>query len=209
MEISWLGHACFRLRSGNVILITDPFPSSLGISFGHPVAHIVTVSNPHPHHSNLGDFTEEPETVLGPGEYEIQQFYIRGIPTGASRDGDRQNTAYVIHAEGLTLCHLGDLVHPVPTKVAEEFRATDILFVPVGGDCTLSASEATALVQVLEPRIVVPMHFAMAGLQLDLEGVEPFLRAAGARDQPYETRLSITRSSLPPERRVVVFEPSP
>ena len=175
MEISWLGHACFRLRSGNVTLLTDPFPDSLGISLGHPLAHIVTVSNSHPHHSNFRDVAGEPRIIQGPGEYEIQGFYIRGISTGTARGDGLQNTAYVIYVEGMAFCHLGDLPQPPSERVVEEFRAKDVLFIPVGGVCTLSAAEAAPLVTLLEPSVVVPMHFALDGLQLDLDGVEPFL----------------------------------
>ena len=209
MEISWLGHSCFRLRSGNVTLLTDPFSNSLGISLGRPAAQIVTVSNSHPHHSNFNDVTGAPKVVQGPGEYGIQQFHIRGIPTYKAGDEGPQNTAYLIHIEGLTLCHVGDLAHPIPGRLTEEFRAKDILFLPVGGGCTLSPAEAAALVNLLEPRMVVPMHFALAGLQVDLEGVDPFLRALGVRDESIQARFTVSRSSLPRERRVTVFQPSP
>lgn len=209
MEISWLGHACFRLRIGNVTLLTDPFPHSLGIPFGHPTAHIVTVSNSHPHHSNFHDVAGDPKVVQWPGEYEIQGFFIRGFPSDAAGGEGYQNTAYLIQVEGLTLCHLGDLAWPLPDRLAGEFRAKDILFLPVGGDCTLSATEAARLVHLLEPRVVVPMHFALAGLQINLEGVEPFLRALGVREAEPQSRVSLSRSSLPRERRVLVFQPSP
>ena len=207
MDISCPGHSCFRLRSGNVTLLTDPFPDSLGISWGHPEAHIVTVSNSHPNHSNISQVAGNPKVVQGPGEYEIRRFYIRGIPTNTAED-DFQNTAYRIYAEGITLCHLGDLAHSLPARVVTELRASDVLFLPVGGGCTLSAAGAAALVHLLEPTIVVPMHFALPGLQTDLEGAEPFLRALGAGDTVPKATLSVSRSSLPRERTVTVFQSS-
>ena len=161
-----------------------------------------------PHHSNFHDVAGEPKIVQGPGEYGIQQFYIRGVPTDPAKGDDKQNTAYLIYADGITLCHLGDLAHPLPDRVAEEFRAKDVLFLPVGGGGTLSAAEAARQVHLLEPSIVVPMHFALAGLQLDLEGVEPFLRALGVREAPPQEKVSLSRSSLTRERKVIFFQPS-
>ena len=182
----------------------------MGIHLGNPAADIVTISRFHPNHSNIQAISGDPKVVHAPGEYEIQGVYIRGFSTSAPTAGDQpENNGYVIQIEGLTLCHLGDLAGSLPGRVEQEFRAKDILFVPVGGGCALPPAEAAALVRHLQPRMVIPMHFAVEQLQLDLQGPEPFFRALGIRDPEPQSRVSVSRSSLPREQSVTLFQVTP
>ena len=189
-------------------MITDPYADSLGLSLGKPSAHIVTVSNSHPHHNSIHRVSGDAKVITGPGEYEIQGFYIRGIGTAPSTEESPANTAYLIQTEGLTLCHLGDLAQPLAGQAKEELRATDILFIPAGGGCTVSPRQALGVINSLDPKIVVPMHFDLKGLQVELGNLEPFLKELGTPDQERQRTLSVTRSSLLQERRVVVLQPS-
>ena len=109
MEITWLGHSCLRIRSNEVTLITDPYGDSLGISLGRQKAEIVTVSHPHPNHSDYHAIEGSPRVLKSPGEYEIADFYITGMGTERNDpEGERQvNTVFTIRCEGVTLCHLG------------------------------------------------------------------------------------------------------
>src|SRR3989304_3652494 len=114
MEITWLGHSCFRIRGKEVTIITDPYDKSLGYTLGKPTANIVTVSHHHPGHDCVAMVSGKPKIVDGPGEYEISDVIITGIPsfhderTGAIRG---KNTAYLIQIDEVAVCHLGDLGH--------------------------------------------------------------------------------------------------
>ena len=79
MEITWLGHSCFRIKGREVVLVTDPYSKGLGYPWGKPMAHIVTVSHPHPGHSNAEGVGGQPKVVAGPGEYEVAGVLIGGI----------------------------------------------------------------------------------------------------------------------------------
>jgi L-ascorbate metabolism protein UlaG (beta-lactamase superfamily) len=210
LEIAWLGHSCFRLRSGEVTVITDPFPDTLGLSMGRPEALIVTISHQHPHHNYVEGLAGTPRVVRGPGEYEFSDIYIKGILT-ARREGDppeRRNTAYLIEMENIGLCHLGDISSPLPNHQAEELTPTHILFVPVGGLCTLEVTRAVELIQMMSPRVVIPMHYSLPGLKVEKMGpLEPFLKEMGMRDVTPLPKLNISLSSLPEETRVVVLQP--
>ena len=78
MEINWLGHSCIKIQSRGITLITDPYPASIGISMGKPSANIVTISNENPNHSFANGILGGPRILRGPGEYEIENYYISG-----------------------------------------------------------------------------------------------------------------------------------
>ena len=209
MEITWLGHSCFRLRTGDLAIITDPFPASLGLPMGEPQAVAVTVSHDHPNHSHWQAVKGDPRVLRGPGEYELSGIYITGIMTPAG-EGDpegKRNTAYLIEMENLKLCHLGDVSSPLSTRQVEELTPLDVLFLPAGGICTVGIPRAVEMVQRLSPKVVVPMHYSLPGLGTALNPLDGFLKEMGLKDLEPQPRLNITATSLPAELRVVILAP--
>ena len=208
MEIVWLGHSSLRLQSSDVTLITDPYPDSVGFSIGNPSAHIVTISNDHPHHSHPDAVQGDPRVLKGPGEHEISDFYIRGMGTGlGGPEGGRQvNTVFTLQTEGLTLCHLGDLDQRLSPTQVEGLNQTDILFVPAGGTCTMDIGNMAALVNLIAPRIVIPVHYWVQGIKVELEPVDRFLAEMGITEAAPQARLNVNRSNLPRELSVVLLQ---
>jgi len=209
VEIVWLGHSAFRIRSREAILITDPCPKSVGYNMGRPTADIVTVSHDHEGHSYVHGVAGTPRLVRGPGEYEIAGVLITGVLTyhDDSRGSARgENTAFVIETEDLRLCHLGDLGHvPTPEQV-EEMAGVDILLAPVGGSTALDAAAAAETISLLEPKLVIPMHYATPASTVKLDPLDRFLKEMGASSVTAQPRLSVNRSALPPETHVVVLD---
>jgi len=210
IDITWLGHSCFRIKGKGVTLLTDPYDESIGYSLGNPEANIVTSSHPHPGHGFTSGVGGEPKIVRGPGEYEISGVFITGIATfhDAEKGQERgRNTVYLIEMEDIKLCHLGDLGHPLSTEQVEEIGSVELLMVPVGGFSTIDAVTAAETVRLLQPGIVIPMHFQTEAVRFQLAPVERFLREmgikAGLAAQP---RLSITRAALSEETQVVVLD---
>ena len=210
IEITWLGHSCFRIKGKGATLLTDPYDESIGYSLGNPKANIVTSSHPHPGHSFTSGVGGEPRVVRGPGEYEISGVFINGIGTfhDAVKGRERgRNTVYLIEMEDMTLCHLGDLGHPLSTEQVAEIASVDVLLIPVGGFSTIDAATAAETVRLLQPRIVIPMHFQTEVLSFQLAPAERFLREmgikAGLSAQP---RLSITKAGLSEETQVAVLD---
>jgi L-ascorbate metabolism protein UlaG (beta-lactamase superfamily) len=210
MEIVWLGHSCFRLRAREAAVLTDPCPKSIGYNMGRPTADIVTVSHDHEGHSAVGGVAGSPRVVRGPGEYEMAGVLITGIRTyHDNQRGARRgtNTAFIIEAENLRLCHLGDLGHlPTPEQV-EAMGGIDILLVPVGGGNTLDATAAAETVSLLEPKLVIPMHYATPATTRKLDPLDRFLKEIGASpDLTAQPRLSVSHGSLPHEIQVAVLD---
>lgn len=209
MELYWLGHGCFRLRGRETTLLSDPCPRSTGYNIGKVAAHIVTVSHDHPEHSHLEAVTGTPKVVRGPGEYEIAGVLINGVRTyHDAQKGARRglNTAFVIEMDDIRLCHLGDLGHVLTPDQVEALSGVDILLVPVGGGTTIDAVAAAEIVSLLEPKIVVPMHYRTEVSTARLDPPSRFLKEMGLGEVTPQPRLNVTPSSLPSETQVVLLE---
>lgn len=208
MEITWLGHSCFRIRGREANIIMDPLGPEWGTT-GRLQADIVTASHQHPGHNHIEAVAGDPLVIAGPGEYESHQVLILGISTFHDDVRGQQlgkNTVFLLKLEGMTLCHLGDLGHVPPPNVVEALGDVDILMVPVGGGTTLNAAKAAETVSLIEPKIVVPMHYQAEKVRTDLEPVEKFLKEMGITEAQPQARLSVNRSNLPQETQVVLFE---
>jgi L-ascorbate metabolism protein UlaG (beta-lactamase superfamily) len=215
VDLSWLGHACFRLRGRDVTILTDPYEGS---DWGYPPlalsANVVTISNDHPHHAGLSGIDGKPRVLRGPGEYEIGGALVWGVRThrraeNSNPAGTLRNTAFVIQLEELTVCHLGDLAHaPLNAEELARVKDADVLLIPVGGNCTINATQAAAVVAQVEPKLIVPMHYATDETRghVALDEIERFCKELGATEATPRARLSITPTSLPSEPTVVLLE---
>ncbi len=209
MEITWLGHSCFKIRDKQGILITDPYSPDLGYSLVKQVSDIVTLSHQHPGHSFVQGISGNPKVVCGPGEYEISNMLIIGISTfhdnekGAARG---KNTVYIVEVNELSICHLGDLGHVLSDEHLEELGNVDVLLLPVGGGSTISAPVAAEVVRQLDPKIIIPMHYKTPAIKRNLEPVNSFLQEIGIHDINPQAKLSVTKSNLPPAMQVILLE---
>jgi len=209
MEITWLGHSCFRLKGKEVTVLTDPCPESTGYSMGKAQADMLTISHAHPGHAFLDTLQAGYRAIKGPGEYEIKDTFVTGISSfhdDAQGKKSGKNTIYVIEMEGLVLCHLGDLGHALSPEVTGELGTINVLFVPVGGQSTIGATAAADLVRNLNPGYVIPMHYKTAAEKADLEFPERFLKEMGIKELAAQPKLIVTRTSIPAATQVVLLD---
>lgn len=220
MNITWHGFSCFRItesrQGGEVALVTDPFAPEDGKKLSRALAaDVVTVSHDHERHNNVeavGGVTDEakPFVINGPGEYEVKDLFVTGIPTYHDMVEGKEkgsNTMYRITSGDLHLVFLGDLKHPLEEKHLEEFHDVDVLFVPVGGGDVLTAKQAADVVAQLEPRIIVPMHYKSGSVGSKFDEVEPFLKAMGLGKPEILPKLKISSKDLPQdETKIVLLE---
>ena len=212
MEITWLGHSCFRIRGKQTTTITDPFSPGSGYSLGKASANIVTVSHEHAGHSYSAGIGGNPRVIKRPGEYEISGVLIIGLATfhDANKGADRgKNTVYVMETEELTICHLGDLGQPLTDSQIEEIGKVDVLMLPVGGITTINAAAAAAMVRQMEPKIVLPMHYKTPVFQGELEPVDNFLREFGTQQATPQPKLNVNKNNLPLTTQVILLEYQP
>ncbi|MFH1646831.1 MAG: MBL fold metallo-hydrolase [Chloroflexota bacterium] len=208
MDITWLGHSCFRIKGNQATVITDPFSPDLGYALGKPTADIVTVSHQHPSHSYIQGIGGEPKVVRGPGEYEISNVLIIGVATyhdavkGQTRG---KNTVYLMGLDGVAMCHLGDLGHVLNDEQVEEIGNVDVLLLPVGGVSTINATMAAEVIRKLEPKAVIPMHYKTDSVSRELDPVGDFLKEMGMENIESRPKLTISKSNLPLSTQVFLL----
>jgi len=212
MTISWLGQSCFKIQGKDVALVTDPYGAGVGFKLPRLSAQIVTVSHDHDDHNNIdgvhGESGENPFIITGPGEYEVKGVFVYGIPFWHDKSEGQEHgesTAYRIEMEGISIAHLGDLGHPLSEEQVAKLDGVDILLIPVGGKRTIGAREAAEIINEIEPRVVVPMHYKIPGLKIDLEPVDKFLKEMGASKAEHLPKLKITKKDLPQEETKIII----
>lgn len=208
MDISWLGHACLRLRAGGTFVVMDPTSRETGYDMGRPTAEVVTVSHADPAHGNVRGLRGEPLLLDGPGEYEVQGLQVLGVATGLrpASEGERpgRNVAFLVEAEELRVAHLGGLGTRLTAEQADQLGAIDVLVIPVGGGRVLDAAEAARVVRELEPKVVIPVHYTPeAGSAAPAD----FVRALGIEAEPAVPRLTLQKRGLGDKMRLVILEP--
>jgi len=192
-------------------VVTDPYPPAVGLKLGRMDAEVVTISHEHDNHSYTQVVRDGAYEIRGPGEYEVAGVSVIGVPTyHDSEKGARhgRNTVYLIEIDDVRICHLGDLGHKLEDAEAEAVASPDVLLVPVGGQSALNAAQAAEVVRQLEPRYVVPMHYSIPGLKLQLDPIDRFLKEMGVASSEPQPKLSVQKSSVTEyETKVVVLEP--
>ncbi|HEV3233099.1 MAG TPA: MBL fold metallo-hydrolase [Candidatus Dormibacteraeota bacterium] len=212
MEISFVGHACFRLRGREASVVVDPYGKGLGLTTLTPskfAADILTISHDHPGHNNSAMVGGEPKIVDCPGEYEIRGVAIRGV--AAYHDNEKgvklgKVTLFAIEIDDVVVAHLGDLGHPLTELQQEQLGAVDVLLVPAGGGTALSATQAAEVTNQVEPKIVVPMHYKLPGMKLALDEPKHFASEMGIDKIEYQPKLSLSGKPSNDETRVVFLE---
>ena len=209
-EFRWYGHNCFRIKAREATVLTDPVDRSTGFTLPKQTADIVTISHEHPGHTNLDAVRPEFQVVRGPGEYEMHDAFVTGIRTyhDDARGAERgYNTVYLIELEGMVVCHLGDLGHPLTEEQAEAMSNVDVLLVPAGGGDVIDPTKAAELIGQLEPKVVIPMQYATPQGDKHLGDLATFCKQLGVEVPATEDKLVLRHSDLAETMRLVVLGP--
>lgn len=214
MEITWYGHSCFRLTERNyATVVTDPFDSKkVGYDALRLKSDIVTVSHDAPGHSNTDAVKGASHIIDGAGEFEIGGVFITGVQSdgGAgkkkSKEPSTRNTIYVFDYDGITVAHLGDLKQTPTQSEIESLGTVNVVLVPVGGGNGLNAAKAAEVISLIEPNLVVPMHYSTPAAKVSLDPLNKFIKEMGLSKAENQPSLKVTRSGLPNETHVIVLD---
>lgn len=205
MEITYLGHSCFKITGKKGSVLTDPYdPAKVGLKLGKQDADVVTVSHDHFDHNYTAVMKNDYLLLDSPGEYEIREAEFVGVEgyhddkQGAERG---KVTMFTMEIDGVKIAHLGDLGTELTSAQLEKLDGVDVLMIPVGGKVTIDAETAVKVVTQIEPKIVIPMHFR-AGSMTDLDPVETFYKEMAVTPVAQD-KLKITQRDLPLELEVV------
>ena len=208
MDITWYGHSCFRIAErGKASIVTDPYDASIGYSGLNLKADVVTVSHNTPGHAFIEGVREWQFVIERPGEYEIGGVFIIGTPMIDKKAKDPSyNVLYTLDYGNLNVAHLGDLSHVPGQSDLDALGQVDVVLVPVGGGGALNAAQAAEVVSILEPSIVIPMHFHTEhSLIDDLAPVDKFLTEMGVTNPVEDDTLRVTSSGLPEQTQVILL----
>ena len=212
MKIKWLGHASFMITSETgTKIITDPYVTTENLNYGEikESADIVTVTHEHSDHNNVSAVRGNPEVVRGTAKVKGIEF--KGIPTyhddaeGKSRGS---NTILCFEVDGVRVCHLGDLGHPLNDKQVAELGSVDILLIPVGGVFTIDAKVASQVCDRLKPKVIIPMHFKNDRCAFPLAGVDEFLRGKEGVSRLDTSEVEFKQGELPTTTKTIVLKPA-
>lgn len=219
MEITYLGHSCFKLKNkeGLTILI-DPFKSDfVGLPLSKELADVVIATHQHEDHNAL-------EMVSGPGkrsetfviekegEYEIGGVEIMAMATfhdKASGEERGKNLVISVRMDGLFFVHLGDLGVTLTSGQLEKIGRADVLAVPVGGSATLEVKDVLQTVKDISPSFVIPMHYKVEGMKstfADLMTLEAFLDKVNyPRFGEVVHKIKVDEGSLPDDTQLLLM----
>src|SRR5258706_8028335 len=207
-KLVWAGQACFQISVSNgkdheANIVIDPFDEKVGLTVPSFSADILLVSHNHADHNNVSAIKGSPFLIENPGEYEVKGVFVQGIDSfhDDSEGKERgKNTIYMIEAENMRFCHLGDFGQKQLTdEQLEKIDKVDVLMIPVGGTFTINSSEAAKVIGQIEPKIVIPMHYALPKIKIELDEVEKFLKAMGKNAVVPQDKLVVKTSTLPKE----------
>jgi L-ascorbate metabolism protein UlaG (beta-lactamase superfamily) len=217
MKIRFLGHAAFELTFENgQKAVFDPYESGAydgALAYG-PIEgefDYAFVSHDHADHYYEGVASKAERIVNSAGEYDFGEVRVRAVATyhDETKGSERgSNLIMVIEAEGLRLAHLGDLGHALPDELAAGLKGVDVLLVPVGGHFTIDAPAAAAVVEKIDPRIVIPMHFKTDKVDFPIDPVDRFTALMADFEEAGGSEITVSSDDLPEGRKVVVLTPA-
>ncbi|MEK7103942.1 MAG: MBL fold metallo-hydrolase [Patescibacteria group bacterium] len=220
MNITWHGQSFFEIivknrKDGETKVIIDPFEADfVGLKFPKTEGDVVLISHGHKDHSNHRAVGGSPFIVDTPGEYEIKDVFIKGIPAFHDNANGKERGSvimFTIMAEGMKIGFLSDLGQKeLTSQQVEDLGNVDILIIPVGGTYTINAKDATEIIAQIEPGIVIPMHYKIPGLKIELDDVSKFLKEMGTEAIEPLPKLKVSPKDLPgkdEEMKIIILSP--
>lgn len=207
MKITWLGHASFVIETLDKIIIMDPFNEEVGYPIYGGNVDYATVSHDHWDHSAVHLLKGSPQVIKTTGEHSVSDIKFTGIKSYHDKEKGSlrgENIIFKINAEGIEVVHLGDLGHILDYDDIKLLGNVDILLVPVGGTFTVNALEALDIVNKLNPKVVIPMHYNTPHLSFDLAPVEDFTKHFDiVTKKPF---LEINKNNLENENKIILLD---
>jgi L-ascorbate metabolism protein UlaG (beta-lactamase superfamily) len=214
MKIKYLAHSAFVITSDTgVKIITDPYETSPGLTYGEITesADIVTVSHEHFDHCNVAAVRGNPEVIRKAGKSTAKGIDLKGIASyhdeakGSLRGN---NIIFCFEVDGIKVCHLGDLGHLLDYEQLKEIGGVDILLIPVGGYFTIDAEAATRVCDQLKPKVVIPMHYRTEKSFPDIAGVDEFIKGKDNVIRQDSSEVEFKAGELPAASQIIVLKPA-
>jgi L-ascorbate metabolism protein UlaG (beta-lactamase superfamily) len=207
MILTYLGHQAYKMQFGDLTIAIDPPSKDSTFKTSKFGANIVLQSLNHEDMGGGKDMAygdKAPFVISGPGEYETNGVFIKGLASKSEYDGEKRiNTIYSLTVDGLNVLFLGAHEGDLPSGISDIIESVDIVVVPIGGKGVLDAKTAYKVANDLEPKIIIPSHFE----NIKDESLKTFLKEAGVTAAPVD-KLTIKRKDVEgKEGEVIVLAP--
>lgn len=202
MQIYWHGYSTIRLEAkhgdATSVIMTDPFENEAAMRFPRVTQpDVLLLSHQERKGFNLEGVAGTPFVISDPGEYEVRGVFINGVQDPKIDVGAKRPLVYRIEAEGINVAFLGQLNRKLTDHELEALGNVDVLILPVGGGQVMDAKLSANLISLVEPRMVVPIHYHIPGIKNKLGTVENFCDAVGVCKRQDINKLKISKKDLP------------
>ncbi|MDK2952102.1 MAG: hypothetical protein PWQ77_1767 [Kosmotogales bacterium] len=180
MDIFWYGHSFFKIVIEDKVIFADPYDESVGYSIPRGLfGNVVLESHQHYDHNNDKIISGDYQLIKKSGRYDLDTVRITGLDTYHDNERGKKrgnNIVFVIESKNYKIVHLGDLGCYPEESFYDRVYKPDVLMVPVGGIYTIDKEVAFSIVEKVDPKLVIPMHYKTEKLKFDLESVEGFIK---------------------------------
>ncbi len=198
MVISFYGEGCFKIQSGEAVVLIDPPSPQSGLTaprFKFDVLLKTLVSNEEVETGFSKNVDGEGFKIIGPGEYDIKNIIISGYGLVNESTAQFIKIIYLMEIEGIKMCFLGHVSESLATDIAEYLEEIDVLFIPAGGKPFIEQKAAIKLIKQIAPKIVIPSFFKISGLKRPSADLKIFLEEGGYKAETQE-KLTIKKKDL-------------
>ncbi len=198
MIITYLGKQFWKVQYGDTVIAFNPVSkkSKHGGSAPHFGSTIALSTTNHPDFNGF-EMVEHggtvPFAISGPGDYEVKDIFIKGVPSEAMIDGKKYvNTIYTLTVDNINLCFMGSLsATKLLADTREAIGSPDIIFIPISGKNSIGATDAYNLAASFEPHLIIPMDYGD-----EKDTLKAFLKEAGEEKKESVEKLTLKRKDL-------------
>lgn len=219
MKIKWYAHAAVLFADNQLRIIADPYsPAELGFATITEPADIVIRSSADDLGHCFAEMISGNPIIVTATELEPEGVTVRGIhftPIHAResliyKERPRDNAMYRFTLDGIRIAHLGDVGNRLTDEQLDGLRDVDVLLAPVGGPPTIDLDDLVSALQVLQPRLVIPLHYQLPGALPKMLPVQEFTKHFAPAQVIWNNSLEIelTETTLPDTMSIVVLKPS-
>ena len=217
MKIKWFAHASFLIEGDGLRIITDPYhPGELAFPpITEPADIVIRSSADDLGHCYAEMIPGNPTVVTATDIVEagatIHGLQISAIPVMESvihKDSPLDNAMYRFSIEGINIAHLGDVGNPLTGEQLIGLANADVLFVLAGGPPTLDLDDLSRAIDILKPRLVIPMHYHLPGTRVKMLPVTEFTHRFPDNkvDWVDGSEIELSQDTLPAATRIVVLK---
>lgn len=200
MVINWYGEGCFKIQTGGLTLLTDPFDNRVGLTPARGKFDAVLKTLTAWPAAEQSD--SEGKKIMGAGEYDIQGMEIKGFGLPKESSDKFFKTIYLVTAEDINMCFLGHISEYPDAEVFEQIKDIDVLFIPAGGKPFINQEAAAKFVKQYDPKLVVASFFKVPGLKRQSASVKDFAEELGLKEEN-EEKLVLKKKDLEGKTRLV------